>query len=47
MQRAAQIVRRIPVYSLRVVRDLERLPALASEFLSWHAKASEVALEPR
>jgi hypothetical protein len=47
MLRAAQIVRRIPVYSLRVVRDLERLPALASEFLSWHAKASEVALEPQ
>jgi hypothetical protein len=45
MQRAAEMVRRIPVYSLRVVRDLEQLPALINEFLSWHREECVAAME--
>ncbi|HEX8692556.1 MAG TPA: hypothetical protein VF746_09070 [Longimicrobium sp.] len=40
LRRAAQVVRQVPVYSLRVVRGLERLPRVAARVLQWHGAAA-------
>lgn len=36
LARAAEIVRRVPVFQLHVPRDLAKLPATAATILSWH-----------
>ena len=32
----SQVVARVPVYRLEVSRDLERLPSVAEQIVSWH-----------
>jgi hypothetical protein len=32
----AEIVERVPIYTLEIPRDLKRLPEVASQILSWH-----------
>jgi hypothetical protein len=38
--RAAEVVRQVPVYALRVVRDLARLSEVAGRVLEWHGAAA-------
>jgi hypothetical protein len=40
LQRAASVTSAIPVYTLRVVRDLDRLPELADQLFAWHNAVS-------
>lgn len=37
LTRAADIARAVPVYSLSVVRDLDRIDAVASQLIAWHS----------
>lgn len=37
LRRAADLSRTVPVYSLEVARDFERLPAVVQQLLEWHA----------
>lgn len=36
LQRAAALVRTVPVYTLEVARDFERLPEVVHQLLQWH-----------
>lgn len=36
LERAARIARRVPVFQLRLRRDLNQLPAVAATILDWH-----------
>ena len=37
LTRAAEIARTVPVYALHVVRDLDRVAAVAQTLFDWHA----------
>jgi hypothetical protein len=37
LTRAAEIARTVPVYALHVVRDLDRVAAVARTLFDWHA----------
>jgi hypothetical protein len=41
LQWIGTIVGRIPVYALRIPRDLDRLPVVAARILSWHGLRAE------
>lgn len=36
LQRATAIARKVPVYTLSVVRDFERLPEVVAQLMEWH-----------
>gem|GEM_PF-317271 len=42
LRQVSGIARQVPVYRLRIVRDLERLPEVAERLLSWHGTPGEV-----
>lgn len=43
LARSADIARRVPVYALHVLRDLDRLDDVVSQLVSWHSSASNPA----